>query len=199
MHPACLVLLSLLLTCTQVSAQTVRRCISQDGVPVYTDKRCEQLDAYEEAGPVRPVEEAELAPATQPGEAAEIPPLSSYGPVNEDCPRTPERLREMLERQLAERDINGLAGLYHWLGMGTWGARSVMDRLEYLASRAQGPVELRYPEAAFVVFDPEAWPDLPPEDPIGIRIAMGGADAELIPDAATVRTIHYAGCWWIHF
>lgn len=196
---ACLALL-LLLPGPGAHAQTrVQRCISAEGTPVFTDRRCEQLGAHESMGPEQPILTESEDPAADPFPAEPVP--EAYGPVSQDCARTPTQLRDTVERQLREHDINGLAGLYHWPGTGQWSARTVMDRLETLAAHSDGPAELHYPESAFVVFNPEAWPDLPPEDPIGLRVPLHASDPDAAPPWSEIelRTIRHAGCWWLHF
>lgn len=202
MHPACLALLLLLPGCTALAQTRVQRCISADGTPVFTDKRCEQLDAHEYMGPEQAAPDAAPRPRPRAATTAvEEPAAESYGPASEDCARTPAQLRATVERHLHERDINALAGLYHWPGSSQWSARMVMDRLERLVTRSDGSAELLYPEAAFVVFNPGAWPDLPPEDPIGLRLPLRatGSDEAPFPGETELRTIRHAGCWWLHF
>ncbi len=177
----------------------VRRCIGADGSILYTDRSCEYHGArpYQvEPEPTAPT----TAPAPTPAPTGERP-LASYGPASQDCARTPDLLLSALQNKLATHDINGLAGLYHWPRIGKWSARAVMDRLERLVAHANGMPELVFPAAAFVVFNPEAWPDLPPEDPIGIRVPLSEADAAgpIGLDGTELRVIRHAGCWWVHF
>ncbi len=181
----------------------VRRCVAADGSMIWTDRPCALLDASEETPePQAPataepeMDEGKAAPAT---DEKDPPPLSSYGLANQDCARTPEQLRTMLEAILASHDLNALAGLYHWPGMGKWSARAVMDRLERLLAVSAGTVEPVYPEAAFVVFNPQAWPDLPPEDPIALRFPETSGDSPSPVYASELRVIRNAGCWWLHF
>ena len=193
----------LLCLCTLAApaAAEVRRCIAEDGTTIYTDRACEHFQARELSVPAAPATSTEEAPTAPQDAPAAEPPLSSYGPVASDCARTPEALVEALRRRLEARDVNALAGLYHWPGMGKAGAHAVMDRLETLATQSDGAVELVYPEAAFVVLDPQAYPGLPPEDPEAVRIGYfhEGGLSEAAPAPATLRVIRYAGCWWLHF
>ncbi len=192
------------LACVLVTATAqaaVRRCIAADGTTIYTDRSCEHFDAREvqtQESSAHMIDGQVTTPIDTP--LAE-PPLSSYGPVATDCPRTPELLLASLRRMLETRDINGLAGLYHWPGMGKWSARSVMDRLEMIVAQSDGSAELLYPDAAFVVYDPQAYPGLPPEDPLGVRIMAfhEGGISQQAPELATLGVIRHAGCWWLHF
>ena len=194
--PRLLVLILALLAITDADA-VVRRCIAPDGSTIYTARPCALFDARDAAAPPEPAGTAPALPSRLPGEI----PLSAYGPVHADCARTPDALLFTLRRVLEHRDINTLAGLYHWPGMGKYSATAVMDRLEALAANSDGSADLIYPDAAFVVHDPQAYPDLPPEDPIGVRLPSfhTGGLSESAPDPATLRVIRHAGCWWLMF
>ena len=196
----CLALLFTLLPWSTDALAVVRRCIGADGGTIYTDKRCEQLDARNAATP-------DQIPATGsndsivPSGRQEDRPLSSYGLASQDCARTTDMLLFTLRQALENRDINGVAGLYHWHGMGKWSARAVMDRLEALVTGSDGSAYLTFPDAAFVILSPQAWPDLPPEDPSGIRFPMfreNTGDSNP-PGDIEMHVIRHSGCWWLHF
>lgn len=195
--PNCLALLLASLLFPALADAEVRRCVAADGTTIYTDRPCSHFDARDASSATAPDTAATALPSHTQGEI----PLSAYGPAYADCARSPEGLLFTLRRVLEHRDINGLAGLYHWPGMGRYSATAVMERLEALAARSDGSAELIYPDAAFVVHAPQAYPDLPPEDPIGVRLPIfhtGGlsdADAE----SATLRVVRHAGCWWLAF
>ncbi|NLB13798.1 MAG: hypothetical protein GX826_07260, partial [Gammaproteobacteria bacterium] len=97
--------------------------------------------------------------------------------------------------------INALAGLYHWSGMGGHNATVVMQHLESLLQWSSGSVDLVYPDAAFVVHAPEDWPDLPPEDPVGVRLVAPQADLDYSQpeESRMLGLVRHAGCWWLHF
>ena len=182
----------------------VRRCVAEDGRLIFTDRACEYFGAREvsTAAPADAAAEVDETAAASADAPAQEPPLASYGPVAADCARTPEALLATLRQRLEARDVNGLAGLYHWPDMGQWSARAVMDRLERIAVQSDGSAELVYPEAAFVVFDPDAYPGIPPEDPEAVRIGAfhdGGLSEPSPPPLATLGVIRHAGCWWLRF
>jgi hypothetical protein len=176
---------------------SVHRCIGSDGGVIFTDQPCERLGAKTS----QPNENAADAPdaGTHPDLAAGASTPLNTGPVNQDCARTPEALVEALKAPLQQRDINALAGFYHWPGMGTGSARAVMDRLETLLAHADGRLELVYPEAAFVVFNPEAFPGIPPEDPIALRVGMAPDAFNPLAGEVDLRVVRASGCWWLHF
>jgi hypothetical protein len=193
-------LLGLTLSSLPLLAQTdtsVRRCIGSDGGVIFTDQPCERLGAKAS----QPNESTADAPdaGTHPDLAAGASTPFNTGPVNQDCARTPEALVEALKAPLQQRDINALAGFYHWPGMGTGSARAVMDRLETLLAHADGRLELVYPEAAFVVFNPEAFPGIPPEDPIALRVGMAPDAFNPLAGEVDLRVVRASGCWWLHF
>lgn len=193
----CFVLLLVLLLLSTNAGAAVRRCIAPDGTTIYTDRPCEQFDARDATPAQEPASSAPALPSRLPGDI----PLSAYGPIAADCARTSDALLFTLRRALEYRDINQLAGLYHWPGMGKYSATAVMERLEALAAQSDGSAELIYPEAAFVVHNPQAYPDLPPEDPIGMRLPTfhTGGLSDTAPEATTLRIVHHAGCWWLSF
>lgn len=165
----------------------VRRCIGPDGGTIYTDRPCDQFNAREQV-------------PTPPGVGNEaILGAEDTGPVRSDCSRTPDALLFDLRRAVESSNINALAGLYHWPGTGGRTAVSIMNRLEDLTAEPGASIDLIYPEAAFVIDDPAAYPDLPVENPVGIRITRYvDADSERAPERSLGLRRH-AGCWWIHF
>lgn len=176
----------------------VRRCIGPDGGTIYTDRPCEQFQARDADVPAD--EDANPAPSAAAGTDADRP-LEAYGPAWSDCARTPDALLFSLRRIFEHRDINGLAGLYHWSGMGGHNANAVMQHLESLLHWSSGSVDLVYPDAAFVVHAPQDWPDLPPEDPIGVRLVAPQAslDYSQPEESRVLGLVRHAGCWWLHF
>ena len=182
---ATIVLIGLLIAAPAHTA--VRRCIGPDGGTIYTDRPCDQFNAREQT-----------ATPPAPGNTADMS-ADDTGPVRSDCSRSPDALLFDLRRAIESSNVNAIAGLYHWPGTGGRAAVSIMDRLEDLTTEPGAAVDLVYPEAAFVVDNPAAYPDLPVENPVGIRITRY-VDAE--SGSAPERSLglrRYAGCWWIHF
>jgi hypothetical protein len=175
-------LLLLLLICVSASASAeVRRCQSDDGVTIYTDQPCAHFHAQE----VRP---QPVAPSV--GNITAAAAAEREGPIRTDCSRTPDAFLFDLRRALEYGNVNALAGLYHWPDAS--GSRWIMDNLERLARESGGTADLVYPDAAFVVSNPDAYPGLPPEDPEAVQIGPEGSGARL-------SLVRYAGCWWLRF
>lgn len=165
----------------------VRRCIGPDGGTIYTDRPCDQFNAREQ-----------VATQPDPGNTA-AGSIDDTGPVRSDCSRTPDALLFDLRRAVESANINALAGLYHWPGTGGRAAVHIMDRLEGLTVEAGASVDLVYPESAFVIDNPAAYPDMPAENPTGIRITRYvDAASGQVPEQ-TLGLRRHAGCWWIHF
>jgi hypothetical protein len=169
-----------LLAWSSAAPAEVRRCKADDGTTIYTDLPCDHFKALEIRDRPAP---ASSAPAStlQP---------KNEGRIHVDCARTPTAFLFDLRRALEYADVNALAGLYHWPGAGN--VLGVMNRLERLAKTSGGTADLVYPEAAFVVSDPDAFPGLPPEDPEAVQIGTEEQGERL-------GLIQHAGCWWLKF
>ena len=174
----------------------VRRCITPEGQQVYTDRQCADIGAAERS-------------------AAPVPPS---GAVFTGLRRRPwmcaenvEELVYQLNNALLARDVNQVAGVYHWVGMSSAGAYAVMNRLEALSKRPTLDVAAAYsnppdPYAQGGVIEvplrpDQDWPELPPAPQprlIGIQVMQTNARGD-----ATARTLfgltRHFGCWWIRY
>lgn len=189
------ILLALLVWSTPAAAQGIRRCVDAQGMSVFTDRPCSEMNAVPMQAP--PAGEGNLASGLRGG-------FSQRG-----CARSPEDLLDRVRSAVEARDVNRLAGHYHWSGTGSGSGRRLMDALERIAGRPLLSAELLYPEP------PDA--PAPPEDPYAIAPAppdryqpaaapsppremrvlqMRGDDASQVS-----RTVFHlrrnAGCWWI--
>ncbi len=160
-----------------IAQADVRRCKADDGTTIYTDQPCDHFKAQEIRDKPLP------KPARTRVEESE-------GPIHADCSRTAETFLFDLRRALEYGDVNALAGLYHWPGAGY--VVGVMNHLERLAKESGGTADLIYPESAFVVNDPDAYPGLPPEDPEAVQIGSPERGEKL-------WLVRHAGCWWLRF
>ena len=114
--PRAVLIACLLFTALPASAQ-VRQCIAADGSRLYTDRTCADLNATH-APPAPPSSGARLA-SRQTG-----------------CARTLQDLILALEQALQSGDVNRLAGLYDWAGLGGAAANATLDRLQRIAARS---------------------------------------------------------------
>ena len=114
--PACLALLaSTTLTGVEAQAQ-IRRCMTGDGGHVYTDRQCADLGATERAPRQSMVQQGGRL-------------------IRRDCSRTLQDLVFELTASIDNRDVNRLAGIYHWPGTSTRGAHAIMGRLDGIVNR----------------------------------------------------------------
>lgn len=190
--PALLVLLplSLLAPAADGAANGIHRCEGADGVSIYTDQPCATMDAVERnlAPPSSPARDGVRLGAA-PGDG---------GLLRTDCARRTDTLLFDLRRAIESRDVNRVAGLYHWPGARS--ARGVMDRLQRLADLPLAAVDLEFPESAPVRDTPEAFPPgTPVEDPIGVRV-QSWLPGQVTPGPAqSLRLVRHSGCWWVSF
>ena len=150
----------------------VRRCVLGDGTPVFTDRRCETIGATERAAPV--------ASAAQ---------LRSYRPA---CPRTLRDLAFEVSSAVESHDVNRLAGVYLWTGMGTREGYARMDRLQAVVDRPLVDLQPIWPGG-----DDEPYPTtVPTRPPIGLKLEQTS-----VRGSTPVRTVFglrkHLDCWWI--
>lgn len=168
----------------------IHRCEGADGVSIYTDQPCATMDAVER----------NLAPPASTRSEGDRPGAASVdgGLLRTDCARRTDTLLFDLRRAIESRDVNRVAGLYHWPGARS--ARGVMDRLQRLADLPLAAVDLEFPESAPVRDTPEAFPPgTPVEDPIGVRV-QSWLPGQVTPGPAqSLRLVRHSGCWWVSF
>jgi hypothetical protein len=164
----------------------IRRCVGPDGNSIYTDQPCAQFDAVDRTPPPSPP-----AATNRQGD-----PVT----VRSDCARRTDTLLFELRRAIESQNVNQLAGLYHWPGISGRGARGIMQRLQQLVDRPQASVELVFPDTTPVLDMPEAFPaGTPPEDPVGVRIAVSLPGEFSAGVGQELRLVQHAGCWWVSF
>ena len=127
-RPSCLFLLSILaiaclLPIRPVEAQAeIRRCVTDSGATIYTDRNCADVGA------------AERLPRLTADAGGAHTQLPSRG----SCVRRVQDLVHELTRAIDRGDVNQLASLYHWPGIGTRNGYAIMDRLDAIVQRAGG-------------------------------------------------------------
>lgn len=166
--PALLALALLLPAGGEASAQ-VRRCELPDGQTVYTDRRCDAIGATERRTP-------------PPGQAQ----LRSHRAA---CPRTLRDLYFEVGAAFESRDVNRLAGVYHWTGMSTRQGYDLMRRLQALVDRPFVDIQPIWPGG-----DDEAY--APRRAPVGFRIEQTSANGST-PVRAVLGLRRHLDCWWV--
>lgn len=128
------VLLALLAWAPPAAAQGIRRCVDAQGMSIFTDRPCSEMNAV-------PME----APAASAGNIG-----SGFrgGFTQRGCARRPEELLDRVRSALEARDVNRLASHYHWTGTGSGSGKRLMDSLERIAKQPLVSAELIYPEPA---------------------------------------------------
>jgi hypothetical protein len=157
----------------------VHRCTAADGTQVFTDRRCDELGAVERAPP----------------------PAPSTGGARVHRTSCAHNLRDLtfeLTSALDSRDVNRLAGIYHWVGMTSDAADAVMDRLDAIVQR---PLVDVVPVYSGGDADEGLGGDYYPQatvrrTPVGLRLeqTLGNSGT---PARTTFGLRRYLGCWWI--
>jgi hypothetical protein len=99
----------------QAQAQ-IRRCVTPEGGHVYTDRQCGDLGASERAPRQGTVQQGGRL-------------------IRRDCSRNLQDLVFELTSSIDNRDVNRLAGIYHWPGTSTRSAQAIMGRLDAVVNR----------------------------------------------------------------
>ena len=159
------------------SQAEVRRCTGPDGAAIYTDRRCADIGA------------SDRVPHAVPGQ-----PTRFY---RGGCARNLLDLVYELTAAVDSHDVNRVAGLYHWVGMSSSGAVSVMDRLDTIAQRPLVDIVPVYPASAQGEDD-----DYPQATvrraPTGLRLEQTLSNGSSTPSRTMLGLRRYLGCWWVH-
>lgn len=174
------------------AAQTqINRCIGPDGSAIYTDRRCGDIGAL-----ARPV----------PGESAGAQRRIALG-----CARTLRDLVHEISAAVDNRDVNRLAGVYHFAGMSHRGGYGVMDRLDAIVQRPLVDIAAVRPEAAAVAatargnsFAASTFPQPPAaaapaprrSAPTALRLEQTVGD-RITPRSTVLNLRRHMGCWWV--
>lgn len=118
----------------------VHRCIGANGQAVFSDRRCEDLDATSRMPP----------PALRDGETG----LYRYG-----CPRRLSELVGLLRTAVETHDVNRLSSLYLWGEVSDATANRVLSQLEAIAERPLLDIAPMYPEEPSEPYVPVPVPD----------------------------------------
>ena len=162
---------------TLPSQAQVRRCTGPDGTAIYTDRRCADIGA------------SERVPHAVPGQPTQF--------YRGGCARNLLDLVYELTAAVDSHDVNRVAGLYHWVGMSSSGAVSVMDRLDMIAQRPLVDIVPVYPASAQGEEDdyPQA---IVRRAPIGLRLEQTLSNGSSTPSRTMLGLRRYLGCWWVH-
>ena len=205
----CLAILLLALACPAAPAAEnagallsgsggLRRCIGSDGVPIFSDRRCEDLQATESV--------AAPEVAVRAGVALRV----------RSCARNQDDLLFGVRAALENHDANRLAEFYHWSGMGNAEGYRLMQRLSTFSDRPLVDVQLLSnstpiaqdaywspddPET--ISFDDSGNPVPPPprvHHPARLlRVDQMRGNNEAASEVTYFHLLSNAGCWWLRF
>jgi len=178
----------------------LQHCVGPDGVTIFTDQRCSDLQAVEQVRPEKPPE--------RPGVLVSV----------RSCARDQDDFLSGVRMALESRDVNRLADYYHWTGMDTATGYRLMDRLGTFSERPLVDVQL------VSSLEPQAggWPGSSPDreviDPFDatdaeapapaqlpahpadlLRVDQIGSNEDLGIQATYFHLRNNAGCWWMQF
>jgi hypothetical protein len=167
------------------SAQVINRCQDKGGKIIYTDKKCEDVDAVMQNLP-KPVGN------------------TGYGSVR-TCARTQEDLLWDLRSALENGDINRAAGLFLWTGNDTSQANKRLDQLNQVSYQSLITVDFMFPETENlqVQFDQdgnviESQRKGPPA-PYGIRVDFYKNKKQTEIGSLRFGLEKYLQCYWVRF
>jgi len=173
------------LSAQPATAQAINRCLDNDGKIIYTDKKCEDLNAVLQ---------------DLPKAIGNI----GYGAVR-TCARTQDDLLWDLRSALETGDINRAAGLFLWSGSDTGQANKRLDQLNQVSYQSLISADLLFPEAedTQVQFDQdgniiETRPRGPPV-PYGIRVDFYRNKKHTEIGTFRFGIEKHMQCYWVRF
>ncbi len=165
----------LLLAACPLAWADVRRCAAPDGTTIYTDKRCADLGAVDSVA----------------RDASAGLPARLY---RNACSHTLQDLVLELTTAIDSRDVNRLAGIYHWVGMSGASAYSVMDRLQVIVQRPLVDIAPMFPAGQD---NGDYYPQTTTHRaPSGLRLEQTLANGST-PSRTVLGLRRYLGCWWV--
>lgn len=183
----------------QAGGSGIQRCEAPDGTAIYTDKACSALGA--DAAPMSSGLLARLAHGNGGGFDTGIfgnrhAPTLSRRSTASGCARTTTQLSMDLQGAWASGDVNRVAESYHWAGLGSDQARSIMQRLERLV--AQPLWQAHYFDAR-IGGGMTQLADAGAAAPAGagvMQLVFGDGAAQRVQDFEVRR---YQGCYFVQF
>ena len=167
------------------SAEAINRCQDKDGKIIYTDKRCEDVDAVPQNLP-KPIGN------------------TGYGMVR-TCARTQDDLLWDLRGALETGDINRAAGLFLWTGNDTAESNKRLDQLNKISYQSLISVDLLFPESenTQVRIDADGniieTPVKGPPVPYGIRVDYYTNKKQTDTSSMRFSIEKHMQCYWVRF
>lgn len=145
----------------------VRRCELPGGQTIYTDQRCDAVGA---------IERRDAPPQAH---------ARGYRPV---CARGLRDIHFEVSSAIESKDVNRLAGVYHWPGMSSRQGYDVMQRLQAIVDRPLVDLQPIYPGADDAHVARRA--------PVGFRVEQVSGRGST-PVRAVLGLRRHLDCWWI--
>ena len=187
--PALLLLAIALLALPRLALAQINRCTAPDGTSIYTDRDCSQMGAVER-----------------------LPRDRSAASRNRyrGCARSIHQLIREMTAAIDSRDVNRLAGVYHWPGISSRGGHGVMDQLDRIvrnpvldivAVRAATPVvAARQPGISATFASTLQVRETPAPavraPPVALRVHQHAGDGSA-PLRTTFTLRQHLDCWWV--
>lgn len=178
-HAPPLLLLLLLATWSFPSSTRaqVRRCAGPDGTSIYTDRKCADIGAIDR-----------LPRATGGAGAARL--------YRTGCSRNLQDLVYELTTAIDGRDVNRLAGVYHWVGISSRTGYAVMRQLDAITKRPLVDIIPIAPASTDGV-DGDYYPQtVVRRAPTGLRLEQTLANGST-PSRTILGLRRHLGCWWV--
>lgn len=169
------------------SAQAqVRRCTGPDGTAVFTDQKCAVLGA------------SDRLPRASSG-------ARGLRMRHGGCSHNLQDLVYEMTTAIDAQDANRLAGMYHWVGMSSSGAKTVMNQLDAIVHRPLVdivPITTRPPEdelahdasgSVDVDYYPQTTVRAPP---VALRVEQTLANGST-PSRTVFGLRRHLDCWWV--
>lgn len=149
---ATLALLALAVPYTRAEGLGIRRCTAPDGGTIYTDRDCASLNATDRMAP----------PSLAKHRGHDSAVVNDKGVVSAgtrpECPPSPGALVRSLGSAWQSHDVNRVAGLVDWRGVGSGTAHRVLGRLRTALKEAPTDIALEAPPVYEFVPDPNGGP-----------------------------------------
>lgn len=190
-----------LLAAPAADAASVRRCLSPEGVTIYTDKRCDYFHALELPLRSRPGGSAPAIGARPVGNAFGAQgPLGSARPLPAGCPAsTAQGLPWQIDFAHGLRDVNRLAALYHWPGVSGSASVPILAQLQRVVEAPVLRVEFERPGRDDYYGHAAAYDTAFRQRPARPLLRVEFGDVEIGPGLQTLHfdLVRHAGCVWL--
>lgn len=164
-----------------IATARVHRCVKPNLEVVFTDRPCAAFGAVE-----RRVQGRDAGNS------------GNRRIRHRGCARTVPDLLFEVRQAIRGRDVNRLAGVYHWRGMSTGAATRVMQRLSALVRRPLVGVVavMSQPDLQDPMQGRDPAVEVPPPRPVALRIEQTLANG-ITPSRTVFGLKKYFGCVWI--